>query len=173
LTVNVDQQAPAASSGSQAERSDAVLAAFIEGNPGAKKAANSLRAGAEVAIMFTDVPGTWRVFINEAGDIAFDAQPATDPDFELHVPPQALREICAGDAQDLGDLGVAFFEHLVAKDPERRIHATVHSGVVKLTRRGWLGLLTQGGTKVVMWMGRKGLRGPGAVAGALGRLRGK
>ena len=171
--MNSEPEAVPGSTGSPGDRSDAVLAAFLERNPGARKAAGSLRGGAEVAIMFTDIPGAWRVFINDVGGIGFEEQPAIDPDFELHVPPQALREICAGDAQDLGDLGVAFFEHLVAKEPERRIHATVHSGMVKLTRRGWLGLLTQGGTKVVMWMGRKGLRGPGAIAGALGRLRGK
>jgi len=171
--VSSEAEAVPESTTAPGDRSDAVLAAFLDRNPGAKKAAGSLRAGAEVAIMFTDLPGAWRVFLNEAGNIGFEAQAAADADFELHIPPQALREICAADAQDLGDLGVSFFEHLVTKEPERRIHATVHSGVVKLTRRGWLGLLTQGGTKVVMWMGRKGLRGPGAIAGALGRLRGK
>ena len=171
--MSSESDAVSGSTASQGERSDEVLTAFLERNPGAKKAAGSLRGGAEVAIMFTDLPGSWRAFVTEAGGIGFEAQAAVDPDFELHIPPQALREICEADAQDLGDLGVSFFEHLVAKEPERRIHATVHSGVVKLTRRGWLGLLTQGGTKVVMWMGRKGLRGPGAVAGALGRLRGK
>jgi hypothetical protein len=32
-------------------------------------------------------------------------------------------------------------------------------------------LLTQGGSKILGWMAAKGLRGPGAVATALGRLR--
>lgn len=154
------------------DTSDAVLAAFLSSNPGAQQAASALRSGAEVAIMFSDVPGSWRVFRTEAGTVGFEPQPATDPDFELDIPPMALREICSCNALELGDLGVAFLEHLVAKEPERRIRAKVHSGVVKLTRRGWLGLLTQGGTKVVMWMARKGLRGPGAIASALGRLKG-
>jgi hypothetical protein len=48
----------------------------------------------------------------------------------------------------------------------------VHSGIVKLTRRGWLGVLSLGGPKLVMWMTGKGLRGPGAIANALSRLKG-
>lgn len=161
------------SSGSAASGSPAVLARFLASNPGAQRAARSLRSGAEVAIMFTDAPDPWRAVVGESGALTLEPGAAADPDFELHVPPQALHEVCASDAQDLGDLGVSFFEHMVAHEPERRIHAQVHSGVVKLTRRGWVGLLALGGPKVMMWMARKGLRGPGAVAGALGRFKAK
>ena len=139
------------------DRSDAVLAAFLDRNPGAKKAAGSLRAGAEVAIVFTDLPGRWRVFLSGPGAIGFEPRAAADADFELQVPPQAVREICGDGVQDLGDLGVRFFEHLRCTDPQRRIRVTVHSGVIKLMRRGWLGLLAQGGAKVANWMGREGL----------------
>ena len=52
-----------------------------------------------------------------------------------------------------------------------KIDATVHSGLLKLTRRGWLGVIARGGSKVVIWMAQKGLRGPGAIATAIGRLK--
>jgi hypothetical protein len=71
----------------------------------------------------------------------------------------------------MGDLGVMFFEHIVAKDPELKIHVTLRSGLVKLTGRGWLGLLARGGPTMLMWMTQRGLRGPGAIATALGRLK--
>jgi hypothetical protein len=47
----------------------------------------------------------------------------------------------------------------------------VHSGILKLTRRGWLGLLAQGGAQVAAWLGREGVRSPGTMAAALARLR--
>ena len=37
--------------------------------------------------------------------------------------------------------------------------------------RGWLGVLAAGGPKVIGWMAQKGLKGPGAVASALSRLK--
>lgn len=157
---------------SASESSDVALAAFLADNPGAQGATASLRPGAEVAITLTDTTGDWRVYVNDAGGLVFEPAKAIDPDFALRIPPAAVRTICSRDHTDLGDLGIAFFEHIVSRQPESKIHVTVHSGLVKLTRRGWLKLLTQGGSKIVGWFAKKGLRGPGAVTSALGRLRG-
>lgn len=157
---------------SLAERPDELLAQFLASNPGAQRAAQALKAGAEVAVAFSDFPGDWRVYLTQAGAIGFEQATAQDPDFSLRIPPGALRALCSSGSADLGDLGIAFFEHIVAREQDRKIHVTVHSGLVKLTRRGWLGLLTQGGSKTLGWMARKGLRGPGAIVGALGRLKG-
>jgi hypothetical protein len=155
----------------EGERSNALLAHFLQRNPGARQAARSLRPGAEVALAFTDVPGTWRAFLDGAGSIGFEQRAAADADFALLIPPQALRELRAANAGELGDLGVAFLELMASSDPERRIHATAHSGMIKLARRGWLALLAQGGTRVAAWLGREGVRGPGTIAAALARLR--
>jgi hypothetical protein len=150
----------------------AILAAFLMSNSGAQIAARSLKPGAEVAISFTDRPGDWRFYTNAAGQAAFEATKAADPDFELSIPPDAICAICSRTEADVGALGIAFFEHIVAHEQNLRIHVTVHSGLIKLTRRGWLGALAQGGPKVMMWMARRGLRGRGAVATALVRLKG-
>ncbi len=60
----------------------------------------------------------------------------------------------------------------MAKDPTRRIGVKLRSGIVKLTKRGWLSVLAMGGPKLMMWMAGRGLRGPGAIANALSRLKG-
>ena len=156
----------------ESESSAVMLSAFLTANPGALRAAGALRSGAEVAITLTDVTGDRRIYLHETGGIGFEPVKAIDPDFELRIPPAAVRTICSRRDADLGDLGIAFFEHIISRQPENKIHIKVHSGLVKLTRRGWVNLLTQGGSKVVAWMARKGLRGPGAIAGALGRFRG-
>ena len=73
---------------------------------------------------------------------------------------------------DLGELGIAFFEHIVSREPDYKIRVQLHSGLIKLTQRGWLGLLARGGPKVAMWLARKGLRGSSAVVAAMARLKG-
>ena len=153
------------------DSSDAALAAFLSNSPACRVAASALKAGAEVAVNLTDIDGDWRIWNDPETGIVLAPGKAKDPDFELRVPPRAGIAICSRPNADMGDLGVMFFEHIVAKDPNLKIHVTVRSGLLKLTGRGWLGLLARGGPTVLMWMSKRGLRGPGAIATALGRLK--
>jgi hypothetical protein len=147
------------------------LAEFLANNPGARRVGQSLNGGAEVAVRFVDQPGDWRIHIPESGTIHFEAVKAADPDFELYLPTAAVESLKKHANADISDLGIAFFEHIVAKEPARKIGVRIHSGVVKLTRRGWLGVLALGGPKVVMWMAGKGLISRGAIASALSRFK--
>jgi hypothetical protein len=154
------------------ERAYVDLSNFLSNSSAARAAATSLRRGAEVAIIFTHVPGEWRICVNDATGVSLEPGKATDPDFELRVPPGAVRSICSRHDADVGDLGVTFLEHIAVHDPELKIQVTLHSGLLKLTSRGWLGVLARGGPKVVVWMTKKGLRGRGAIATVIGRLKG-
>lgn len=149
---------------------DVVLSTFLATHPGARRAAGSLRAGAEFAITFAGLAGHWRGYRSDSGELQLEQGQAIDPDFELQVPRAAIDDICSRKDASVGDLGVAFFELMVSRQQERRIHVKVRSGLVKLTRRGWLGLVTLGGPALMVWLGRKGLKGPGAIASALNRL---
>src|ERR1700689_5223217 len=141
------------------EAPDAMLARFVLISPAARKAASLLREGAEVAVAYTDVAGEWRFCVN-AGNPAIESGKAQDPDFELSLTAGAVRSICSMPDADLGELGIAFFEHIVSRDPDHKIRVRPYSGLIKLTRRGWLSLLARGGPKLAIWMARKGLRGP-------------
>jgi hypothetical protein len=154
------------------EPDDAALTRFLTSSPAARTVAASLRDGAEVGVTFTELVGEWRFFVDHA-EPWLEPGKAKDPDFELRLPPGAVKAICSQTDADIGDLGVAFFEHIITLQPEKKIRVTLRSGLVKLTKRGWVGVLAKGGPKVMGWLARKGLRGPGAVASALARLRGK
>ncbi len=169
-TTAVPEPAQAAGQ-ADGEGADAMLARFVLTSPAARRAAGLLREGAEVAVTYTDVASEWRFYLNAATP-AIEPGKAQDPDFELRLAPGAVRSICAMADADLGELGIAFFEHIVSRDPDTKIRVYPHSGLIKLTRRGWLGLLARGGPKVAMWMARKGLRGSGDVVAALARLKG-
>ena len=152
------------------EPSNLVLRRFFETSESARKAASHLKSAAQVGVRFTDVPGDFHFALVEGRPRFLDG-PAKDPDFELTMAPAAVTAIAAQPDADVGELGILFFQHIVASDPQRKIGVRLHSGLFKLTMRGWLGVLAAGGPKVIGWMAHKGLKGPGAVASALSRLK--
>jgi hypothetical protein len=159
--------APAAQA---AEPSNVTLQRFFETSESARRAASSLKKAAEVGVRFTDVPGDFH-FKAVDGRPRFVTGPADDPDFDLTLAPGAVKAIAARPEADVGDLGILFFQHILSKDPNEKISVKLHSGLMKLTLRGWLGVMAQGGGKVVAWMAGKGLKGPSAIASALSRLK--
>src|SRR6267143_6489033 len=152
------------------EGSETRLRRFFQTSEASRRAASSLRKAAEVGVRFTAVPGDFR-FHSIDGKPAFEAGKAMDPDFDLTLAPGAVAAITAQPHADVGELGVLFFQHIVAKDEKDKIRVKLHSGLLRLTMRGWLGVLAAGGPKVIGWMAQKGLKGPSAVAAALSRLK--
>jgi hypothetical protein len=150
--------------------SDTRLRRFFQTSEASRRAASSLKKAAEVGVRFTDVPGDFR-FHSVEGKPAFESGKAMDPDFELTLAPGAVAAITAQPQADVGELGVLFFQHILAKDENEKIRVKLHSGLLRLTMRGWLGVLAAGGPKVIGWMAQKGLKGPSAVASALSRLK--
>ncbi|MFL5310477.1 MAG: AAA family ATPase [Myxococcales bacterium] len=160
----------AESAPSSSEGSETRLRRFFQTSEASRRAASSLRKAAEVGVRFIDVPGDFR-FHSVDGKPVFEAGKAMDPDFELTLSPGAVAAITAQPQADVGELGVLFFQHIVAKDENEKIRVKLHSGLMRLTMRGWLGVLAAGGPKVIGWMAQKGLKGPSAVASALTRLK--
>ena len=152
------------------EPSNLVLQRFFETSESARKAAAHLKSAAQVGVRFTDVPGDFHFALIEGKPRFMDGAPH-DPDFDLTLAPGAVSAIAAQPNADVGELGILFFQHIVARDPQSKINVKLHSGLIKLTMRGWLGVMASGGAKVFGWMASKGLKGPSAVASALGRFR--
>ncbi len=152
------------------EPSNIVLQRFFETSESARKAASHLKAPAEVGVRFTDVAGEYRFTLVDGKPRFLDGR-AKDPDFELTMAPGAVTAIASNPNADVGDLGILFFQHIIAQDPQSKIGVKLHSGLLKLTKRGWLGVMMSGGAKVFGWMAAKGLKGPSAIAHALRRLR--
>ena len=153
-----------------AEPSNVVLQRFFESSESARKASAHLKKAAEVGVRFTDVPGDFHFKLVD-GKPRFMSGAAEDPDFELTLAPAAVTAIAAQPNADVGDLGILFFQHMIAKDPQSKINVKLHSGFMKLTMRGWLGVMAAGGGKVMGWLAMKGLKGPSAIASAVSRLK--
>ena len=164
------EQTPEQTPKPTSEPSNIVLRRFFETSQSARKAASYLKSAAEVGVKFTDVPGEYRFTLIDGKPRFLDGS-AKDPDFELTLAPGAVTAIAAQPDADVGELGILFFQHILAKDPNAKIGVKLHSGLIKLTMRGWVGVMMSGGAKVLGWMASKGLKGPSAIATALGRLR--
>ena len=152
------------------EPSNIVLQRFFETSESARRAATHLKSAAEVGVKFTDVPGEYRFQVVEGKPRFLDGK-AKDPDFELTMAPGAVKALAAQPNADVGDLGILFFQHILSKDPNSKIGVKLHSGLIRLTMRGWVSVMMSGGGKVLGWMATKGLQGPSAIAHAISRLR--
>src|SRR5919201_6814380 len=152
------------------EPSNVILQRFFETSESARKAAAHLRSAAEVGVQFTDVRGDFRFALVDGKPRFLDGK-AKDPDFDLTIAPGAVTAIAAQPNADVGDLGILFFQHIIAKDPQSKIGVKVHSGLIKLTMRGWVSVMMSGGGKVIAWLASKGLKGPSAIASAVSRIR--
>jgi hypothetical protein len=124
-----------------------------------------------VALRITDTDADYH-FTVAGGRPELREGKAGDPDFIITMPPGAVKHLVAMTGEDPGDFGVEFFTLVLAKDDGLRVKIKLHSGLITLTRRGYLGVLALGGPKVLGWLARKGLAGPRAVAAAISRLRG-
>jgi hypothetical protein len=169
--IQVDEPKDEAAADTVGPGSVAALQHFLATSAACRVAASILKNGAEVGVTFTDVEGDWHVRTHPPDGTSLEAGKAADPDFELRIPPAAGAAIFSHTDSDVGQLGVKFFEHIASKNPDLRINVVLRSGLLKLSKRGWLALLTRGGPAVMMWMAKKGFRGPGAIATALGRLK--
>ena len=171
-TAATPPEAPAAqpAAAPPAQSSPDALTHFFAVSAAAKTAAASLKKAAEVGVHFTDAPGDYR-FTVEDGTPRLLAGKAKDPDFELTFGPAASRALADRPNADVGDLGILFFQHMIASEADAKIRVKLHSGLMKLTLRGYLGVLAAGGSKVFGWLATKGLKGPGAVASALSKLK--
>jgi hypothetical protein len=145
----------------------AELRKFFESSPAAQKATRHLSRDAEVAL-FLDA-GAAR-FTMESGVPRIEEGPARDPDFTLTVPDAAAARIVAVRGDDVGLLGVQFFELVFEKDPALKIRAKVHVPTSRLLGRGYLSVLAKGGMKLTWWLLKNGVKNPRA---AIERLRGR
>src|SRR2546430_16273665 len=96
------------------EPSNVVLQRFFESSESARRASSHLRKAAEVGVRFTDVPGDFHFKLID-GKPRFMDGAAHDPDFDLTLAPGAVSAIAAQPNADVGDLGILFFQHIVAR----------------------------------------------------------
>jgi len=144
----------------------ASLAALLD-RPVARRAARPLAPAAEVGLL---VAGSAARFAMEAGRPVVREGAAADPDFTLTLPEGAVARLAAQQTDDVGEMGVAFFQLVLERDPALHVAVRLHASTTRLLSHGYLAVLALGGMRVALWLLRKGLADPRAV---IARLRGR
>jgi hypothetical protein len=147
-----------------------MLRELFERSQAARKAARSLSKAACVGVRFTDVSDEFRFYAVD-GTPRFEPGKAKEPDFELTLPPRAVRDICGKTSDDVGDLSILFLQHMFANDADRKVLVKVNNGLIKLTLHGWLRVVFAACPKLIGWLAKMGLKSPSAMASALSRVR--
>lgn len=149
------------------ETSLEALARFFAASPAARRAVRPLAAGARVALELDEGPAG---FTLEGGAPRLAPGRLPDPDFTLRLPAGAVARVVGVGGDDVGEVGIAFFELALARDPARHVGLRVDAPTPRLLAHGYLGVLALGGARVALWLLRRGLANPLAV---IDRLRGR
>jgi hypothetical protein len=142
-----------------------LLRAFFAASAAARRATRLLSTDARVDLLLDTGPAH---FTHEEG--VADVRPGTSgrPDFTLTLPRVTVERLTARDTADVGELGVAFFELALERDPALRIRIHLEAPTARLVAHGYLSVVALGGVKVAWWLLRNGIGHPRA---ALERLR--
>jgi hypothetical protein len=143
------------------------LSAFFATSPAARKAVRPLGAGARVALLLDEGPAG---FTLRDGVPHLAAGALEDPDFTVRLPAAAVARLVAVEGEDVGAVGVAFFQLVLEREPASRVGLTVQAPTSRLLSHGYLMVLALGGTKVALWLLTRGLANPRKV---IERLRGR
>jgi hypothetical protein len=149
------------------ESSRARLQAFFEHSPAAKKAVRPLAKTARVALELDEGPIG---FTMRDGAPCLVPGPLADPDFTLRLPAGAVEHLAAIEGEDVGAVGIAFFELVLDREPARHVGLAVQGSTVRLMRHGYLAVLALGGARVALWLLKRGFADPRRV---IDRLRGR
>jgi hypothetical protein len=142
------------------ESSLARLAHYFETSPAARRAVAPLAEGAGVALDLDEGPAR---FTRRRAGAQVEAGAAVDPDFTLRLPAAAVERLTSNQTADVGEVGVAFFQLVLERDPALKVRVTVGAPVQRLVRHGYLAVLAQGGARVALWLIRRGVADPRRV----------
>ncbi len=141
------------------------LSRFFANSAAARKATRPLGKEARVAL---DLSGGPARFTMSDGVARVTAGAEPDPDFTLVIPDGAVTQLTAMEGDDVGAFGIAFFQLVLAREPERRVRIRIDAPTTRLVSHGYLGVLAAGGAKVAWWLLKNGVKNPKA---AIDRLR--
>jgi len=151
-----------------AESSFYQLRSFFE-KPVCQKAAEPLKDGAELAIQVgNETPFS---LFKQRGQLALHPTAPTSPDMTFVLGGQIPTLLNQLGSNEIAEMGISIFNWMLEKDENKRISAKVHVDSFSILRKGYFGVLAQGGLPVMQYLATKGLGNLGKLKNALGKLR--
>lgn len=143
---------------------------FCRVNAGAARILDVLRDGA--AIRLTVLPDTVLSFRKEKGELAITEGSPDDRgtyDMEITLPASMIDDFLAADPQTAEAIILFFAENYYREKYRPFIELKIFSGIIRLTLKGYLGLIALGGPALMGILRSKGF---GSIAAVTGAIRG-
>ena len=135
-----------------------------------QRATAPIKRGASIGDRLLGDPTNY-VFRRTASGAELVEGSARGSDFDLILGEAAVQLIYDTPGDDVGAFGVNFFRCMLAERAEDGVQVTLNSGLINLTRKGYLKVLLLGGPSVIRFMAQNGYIGPGAIAKAIKKLK--
>ncbi|MEW6058211.1 MAG: hypothetical protein AB1540_16535 [Bdellovibrionota bacterium] len=149
------------------------LRAFFEKNSLAQQAAQSIKNGREIQLVITtDGKESSYVFSREKNTNTLREGKPQNPDLTFFLPKPVAEELVAKKFNTVGQVGLHIFEKMLCNDPNQKVRAKLHVGILSLMTGGYLGVLTAGGADVAKFLATRGLGNMGKLKDAISKMRG-
>ena len=137
----------------------------------AQTAAKSLSDGAEIEFQILNGTLAAETFTltREQHQNQVKNGPARQPQLVFTLPHQAAEEILAEKSQEIGKIGVNIMQLIITKDTNLKIGVQFRAGFLTLFSKGYLGIISTGGSVFAAFMASQRLNGIGAIKAALKR----
>jgi predicted GNAT superfamily acetyltransferase len=132
----------------------------------AEKAAHSLSSGAEIEIQILDSSlkaVETLTLTRSGGKNVVLATPAQSPQLVFLTPVAAAESILSETSQDIAMIGINILKLVTSTEAERRLRIQFKAGFLSLFSKGYLGVLTAGGSSMAQYLASKGLNGIGSI----------
>lgn len=144
--------------------------------PVAEKAAHTLANGAEIELRIVNsdhTPQEIFTFTRKDKKNVLLPIPAQEPQVVFILTPDAAEAILGDSTQDIGQIGVNILKLVFSTDANRRVGFQFKAGFLTLFSKGYLGILTTGGTAFSAALAEKGLSGLSAIKKVLQNIKNK
>ena len=150
-----------------------LLRTFLEEREVSIRAAKPLKAHTIIGMVIVGDPESYYVSREGKKTHLNKGLPPDDPHLTFTVSPAAIKRLSDFQSDSIGEFGVEFFKIMISMDPETVLDVKLNTGFIGLTRLGFFGILAAGGSAVMGFLARQGLRSIREIRKAIAKAQGR
>lgn len=128
------------------------LKTFLETHPASLEAVKSLSTKAEVGVVIND-HNECVFFKSKDGKPCFERKRFKNPDFVFFLSPEAIESLVSGPRGSMADIAINITKNYLAGTIKIRLSGSL----INIFTRGYLGLITSGGSEYMRFLSMHGL----------------
>lgn len=136
----------------------------------AQKAAKSLKNGCNIHL---SVGNEKMTFTKQAGLNSILEGGDGEPEISFQMTEKAADKILANESEEIGEIGVEIAKLIVSDDPDISVSIKLHAGFFTLFSKGYLGVVTAGGSAFASFLASRGLGGMSGIKSAIKKMSSK